>query len=674
MVVSTFFLLLLFYLIMFKHPHHAALALFITLSVAFGIPSVSSALKSTSLTVGSTGEQVKTLQTNLIDKGYLAGSATGSYDTSTAEAVKKFQTSLGLTADGIAGTKTLTEAGVIMSTAVATTTTATAKTAAAPDITYLPPPPPMAGPVEEFDGAGCTPHMLAIKRAPDSPSGELSLEATDDHAVFKFTVKTGSCEFYINSMHMTVMNFAGEDPTFDYAVLYSYYGGVEIGEEVEYEDIVGEVAEMLPATAIYFPPYTERSFELRVYGLEAEIGGYDAIAAGLMDITVSGFPEWYYFDTDIWGHVLNVYGYDEADETQCNDDLDNDGDGQIDYPADPGCTSGEDDSEYNPPMGGETMLHVNLDPDSPDAGEIEVEMGDDLDDVPILLFTLEAEDNDVDVIQLPLIIQGSMVLNEYVNQFTFINETTGDIIGWADPLDADGDDLAISLTIGEIEEDEEVVIGVYADLTIEVDAFDEGVGLLAYVPEAGGYYGYEVEDEEGDNLEIDQIEGEAIGGEQVFIVDADVEPGIEVTLDGTSYEETYNDDGTTDKIVFEIEFEIEALGDDIVIDKGCEENNADTAGQGFEYGVASPSKNTTTCVVTSSADDATVHTWLVEEGESEEFILIVTMDPTADYAAFIALMSINWGANLLDVSPDFFFTEGLGLGTEYETEHETVDV
>ncbi len=34
----------------------------------------------------------------------------------------------------------------------------------------------------------------------------------------------------------------------------------------------------------------------------------------------------------------------------CSDGIDNDGDGLIDYPADPGCTSPQDNDEYNPPI------------------------------------------------------------------------------------------------------------------------------------------------------------------------------------------------------------------------------------------------------------------------------------------------------------------------------------
>ena len=61
-----------------------------------------------SLRRNSTGSEVTKLQNNLIKLNYLkSGSATGKYDAATESAVKKFQTDYNLTADGIAGAKTL---------------------------------------------------------------------------------------------------------------------------------------------------------------------------------------------------------------------------------------------------------------------------------------------------------------------------------------------------------------------------------------------------------------------------------------------------------------------------------------------------------------------------------------------------------------------------------------
>ena len=59
------------------------------------------------LTVGSKGSEVKALQNKLISLGYLTGKADGIYGTKTAEAVKAYQKASKLTADGVAGAKTL---------------------------------------------------------------------------------------------------------------------------------------------------------------------------------------------------------------------------------------------------------------------------------------------------------------------------------------------------------------------------------------------------------------------------------------------------------------------------------------------------------------------------------------------------------------------------------------
>lgn len=61
----------------------------------------------TTLKLGSTGDAVKTLQENLKTLKYYTGSITGSYGSLTKEAVRKFQKANDLTADGVAGAKTL---------------------------------------------------------------------------------------------------------------------------------------------------------------------------------------------------------------------------------------------------------------------------------------------------------------------------------------------------------------------------------------------------------------------------------------------------------------------------------------------------------------------------------------------------------------------------------------
>jgi N-acetylmuramoyl-L-alanine amidase len=64
---------------------------------------------------GSSGNEVRQIQTKLKQWGYYNGSIDGIYGTKTYEAIRKFQSSNGLTVDGIAGEKTLSALGITSS-------------------------------------------------------------------------------------------------------------------------------------------------------------------------------------------------------------------------------------------------------------------------------------------------------------------------------------------------------------------------------------------------------------------------------------------------------------------------------------------------------------------------------------------------------------------------------
>ena len=81
---------------------------------------------STVLKTGAKGTEVKELQNKLIQLGYLTGKADGVYGAKTAAAVSAFQKASKLTADGVAGEKTLSKLNSSSPTASSTTTTATA--------------------------------------------------------------------------------------------------------------------------------------------------------------------------------------------------------------------------------------------------------------------------------------------------------------------------------------------------------------------------------------------------------------------------------------------------------------------------------------------------------------------------------------------------------------------
>lgn len=72
---------------------------------------------------GSRGSEVKEIQTKLKRWGYYTGAVDGIYGSETLKAVKYFQSKNGLTADGIAGTKTLNALGIMSSNTKQTSST-----------------------------------------------------------------------------------------------------------------------------------------------------------------------------------------------------------------------------------------------------------------------------------------------------------------------------------------------------------------------------------------------------------------------------------------------------------------------------------------------------------------------------------------------------------------------
>ena len=74
--------------------------------------SISGAAMAATLRVGSSGEEVKTLQTKLKRWGYYTGSIDGVFGSGTKKAVIAFQKKNGLTPDGIVGPATLNALGM----------------------------------------------------------------------------------------------------------------------------------------------------------------------------------------------------------------------------------------------------------------------------------------------------------------------------------------------------------------------------------------------------------------------------------------------------------------------------------------------------------------------------------------------------------------------------------
>ena len=81
-------------------------AVLLVLVLVLSCAGLGEAASAKTLKKGSRGEAVKKLQTALKEQGYYNGTVDGVYGNATVKAVKAFQKSNGLTADGIAGAKT----------------------------------------------------------------------------------------------------------------------------------------------------------------------------------------------------------------------------------------------------------------------------------------------------------------------------------------------------------------------------------------------------------------------------------------------------------------------------------------------------------------------------------------------------------------------------------------
>lgn len=91
---------------------------FILLTIVIGILSFYTAQPSQEtavLKMGSSGSQVRTLQTKLNNWGYNCGTVDGIFGSKTLNAVKQFQKNNGLVVDGIVGAKTAAALGMSLS-------------------------------------------------------------------------------------------------------------------------------------------------------------------------------------------------------------------------------------------------------------------------------------------------------------------------------------------------------------------------------------------------------------------------------------------------------------------------------------------------------------------------------------------------------------------------------
>lgn len=197
------------------------------------------------------------------------------------------------------------------------------------------------------------------------------------------------------------------------------------------------------------------------------------------------------------------------------------------------------------------------------------------------------------------------------------------------------------------------------------------VGVLGYfVFFSGGSRGL---DQSGRVTKDAQAELLAEFNETGTMMPVDAEDFIEVEMVSTNIElEPAGDPGEGQVGTFSMVFNITAHGDDAYIDNSCRENASNVSGQGIEYSMLHKNKNTTSCVLTSTASldgeggDGSLEKFEIDEGDTEEFTLTVVATAQADHTTQVLLNSINWTTQPDEVA-DLFFNEGFGPLSEFKT-------
>ena len=95
-----------------SHRRRLAWSLALLFAVNIAVISLAQQAQAATYRQGSTGEQVRIIQTKLKNWGYYDGAVDGIFGSGTAEAVRYFQRKNGLTADGIADPATLKALGM----------------------------------------------------------------------------------------------------------------------------------------------------------------------------------------------------------------------------------------------------------------------------------------------------------------------------------------------------------------------------------------------------------------------------------------------------------------------------------------------------------------------------------------------------------------------------------
>ncbi len=310
-------------------------------------------------------------------------------------------------------------------------------------------------------------------------------------------------------------------------------------------------------------------------------------------------------------------------------------------------------------------LKAQLSSDTPKEGIVEVHDTNDTEDVELLRFTLAAEGSDIEIKDLPINFATSTggtattlahiasTVRLVIGDDEFAESTSGAVPG------ASGATVTFDNIDFTIEDGEKVTVIVEADVNDLDSSFVAGDKLTASYT-ASNREVVDAEDETGEDLTSGDKTGTATGKAQEFRAS-----GIKVTYVSSSATSNQND--AADTGTFKIRYRVTAVGDSVYLS-----SLATSVGLTYSVdkaGTATSADSITGTLVNHDDDDlTTVGNYLIEEDESEEFTLTVTVPNGAVGGAGQfrnSLTGVKWDTDD-DATPDNNYTSNLdSLKTDY---------
>lgn len=302
-------------------------------------------------------------------------------------------------------------------------------------------------------------------------------------------------------------------------------------------------------------------------------------------------------------------------------------------------------------------LDLESSDEDPDSMTIEVDEDDNVEAL-IFAFDLSADDSDGDV-DLNEVVVGIVVSTTSVD--TLVNDFRLEIDGQsfdAESYVGTGGTTSVTFDIDgdvSVPADETLTAMLYADFENMDEAGNEGSTIYATTSASG------IDAEGEDDITVDG--GTVTGDTHTLRTE-----GVSVEFVDDTVTPIENDDTSTtdDEAKFTLEFTVSAFGDDVYLPFGAASTTDLTAG--VEYSIINT--NTNAVVTTGTAiesldmdDDGETNSFLVADGETNEFTLEVTYNPAASGSYKLRLDAINFATTDATTATDSQDVSGEDIDT-----------